>query len=299
MAKSGSPGPDGVDPSNRIVGGNAICSCADCGRCFPTLRGLSQHRRSAHLDVYHLAPVNPIVRKKAHWDREESVLMACEELRLRSCGVSNINQELAKCVTGRTLEAVKGQRRSSSYREILDELEQESNVPNALSGGGSGQVSPDLFSPDDTSHPVSNTARAAQSTSSVQVSPELFSEEVFTFSTHEGPPEHGRDGSRSGLPGCRQVLFDAWQKDRDTLHVSDDDFDTLRTLALSGASTTDRVQQAIDNEYATWHSSTFLDDETGGQRRKCKKRKRQNQTWWDDSFRCQRPCDGSGESSTW
>jgi len=76
-------------------------------------------------------------------------------------------------------------------------LEQESNVPNALSGGGSGHVSPDLFFPNDTRHPVSNTARAAQSTSSVQVSPELFSdEEVFTFSTHEGPPEHGRDGSR-------------------------------------------------------------------------------------------------------
>ena len=176
-------------------------------------------------------------------------------------------------MTGRTLEAIKGQRRSSSYREILDELEQESNVPNALSDGGSGQVSPDLFSPDDTSHPVSNTARAAQSTSSVQVSPELFSdEEVFTLSTHEGPPEHGRDGSWSGLPGCRQVLFDACQKDRDTLHMSDDDFDILRRLAVSGASATDRVQvqQMIHNEYTTWHSSTFLDGGTGGRRRKRK-----------------------------
>ena len=77
-------------------------------------------------------------------------------------------------------------------------------------------------------------------------------------------------GLESGLPRCRQVLFDACQKDCDTLHMSDDDFDTLRRLTLSGASATDWVQQAIDNEYATWHSSTFLDGGTGGQRHKCK-----------------------------
>ena len=77
-------------------------------------------------------------------------------------------------------------------------------------------------------------------------------------------------GLESGLPRSRQVLFDACQKDCDTLHMSDDDSDTLRRLTLSGTSAADWVQQAIDNEYATWHSSTFLDGGTGGRRHKRK-----------------------------
>ena len=60
--------------------------------------------------------------KKRHWDREDSVLMAQEKLRLIALGVSNINQELVKCVPGRTLEAIKGQCRSSAYKDILDEI---------------------------------------------------------------------------------------------------------------------------------------------------------------------------------
>jgi len=50
------------------------------------------------------------------------VLMAREELRLAASGVKNINQELVKCVAGRALEAIKGQKRNSAYQDLLDEL---------------------------------------------------------------------------------------------------------------------------------------------------------------------------------
>lgn len=70
------------------------------------------------IQEFHAAPDNPVVRVKARWDREETVLMAREELRLQARGVSNINQELLKSVRGRSLEAIKSHHRSMSYREL-------------------------------------------------------------------------------------------------------------------------------------------------------------------------------------
>ena len=66
-------------------------------------------------------PTAAVVRK-ARWDREENVLTAREELRLVASGVCNFNQELVKCIPGRSLEAIKEQRRSSVYKAIIQEL---------------------------------------------------------------------------------------------------------------------------------------------------------------------------------
>ena len=62
------------------------------------------------------------VVRKARWDREENVLTAREELCLVASGVCNFNQELVKCIPGRSLEAIKEQRRSSVYKAIIQEL---------------------------------------------------------------------------------------------------------------------------------------------------------------------------------
>ena len=46
-------------------------------------------------------------------------MTAREEIRLHRSGVSNINQQLVNCMSGWTLEAIKGQRKSRVCKDIL------------------------------------------------------------------------------------------------------------------------------------------------------------------------------------
>ena len=76
--------------------------------------------------MYHLESV-PQPRKKARWDQEELFILAKTELALRHSGVKFINQALLEVTPGRTLESIKGKRKSLKYRELLDSLQQESD----------------------------------------------------------------------------------------------------------------------------------------------------------------------------
>ena len=88
------------------------------------MRGLSQHRRRAHPQEYHAQNV-PVAKLKARWDHEELLILARAEITLRLSGVRNVNQQLARITPGRTLEAIKGVRKSTKYRELLASLEQQ------------------------------------------------------------------------------------------------------------------------------------------------------------------------------
>ena len=59
--------------------------------------------------------------------REEDIrnISAQEEISLIASGVYNVNKELVKCVPGRTLEAIKSERKQKAYRNLLKELEGE------------------------------------------------------------------------------------------------------------------------------------------------------------------------------
>jgi len=121
---SGSAGPDDAGSIlNRSASVATIPTCSDCGRLFDSVRNLSQHRRLVHTSGYYDAVVKQVkVSKKSRWDHEEMVLMAREELRLIKRGVSNMNQELTKVMSGRTLEAIRGRRRALDYKQLVEKL---------------------------------------------------------------------------------------------------------------------------------------------------------------------------------
>ena len=102
--------------------------CADCRKCYKTERGLNVHRRRLHEENYHSENV-PAPHVKVRWDHEELVLLAREELRLTALGVRFINKELQAFMPNRTLEAIKGIRRKSSYayHSILEALKNGTN----------------------------------------------------------------------------------------------------------------------------------------------------------------------------
>ena len=124
--------------------------CPECDRAFRSARGLSQHRRRAHPTEYHAENV-PAARVKASWDHEELLIMARAEITLRVSGVRNINQRLVQITPGRTLESIKGVRKSTRYHELLASLQPEaqSSEPIERVTVGPDQGSPDDF-PDDT-----------------------------------------------------------------------------------------------------------------------------------------------------
>ena len=91
-----------------------LSTCPECQRAFGSVRGLSQHRRRAHPAEYHTQIV-PIARLKAHWDHEELLVLARPEIIFRRSGVRNINQRLVQITPGRTLDAIKGVRKSTRW----------------------------------------------------------------------------------------------------------------------------------------------------------------------------------------
>lgn len=93
--------------------------CEICARSFTTKTGLGVHIRRSHAERANAA-VN-VVRKKAQWSLEELSLMARTEAELTlKGGVRFMNQELLKSFSHRSLEAVKGQRRSDVYRDLVN-----------------------------------------------------------------------------------------------------------------------------------------------------------------------------------
>lgn len=124
--------PTGVttDEPTDLVSVPKECWCEECKKAYKSKGGLALHRRSKHAEAYHeevAKEVNEGTKKR--WDREESVVMARQELKLLGTGKKVfINQELVKCMPGRTLEAIKGQRKSAEYRALLVELGKQPQV---------------------------------------------------------------------------------------------------------------------------------------------------------------------------
>lgn len=94
--------------------------CNLCNRSFNSVRGLGQHKRLAHPIEYN-ASIN-VDRVKARWSEEELNRMAREEVRAISVGIININKHLCERFPRRTLEGIKGQRKSQRYKDLLQRL---------------------------------------------------------------------------------------------------------------------------------------------------------------------------------
>ena len=69
----------------------------------------------------------PAARIKARWDHEELLLLGHAELVFWRSGARNINQRLAPITPRRTLEAIKGVRKSACYQKLLADLQLEAD----------------------------------------------------------------------------------------------------------------------------------------------------------------------------
>lgn len=104
-----------------------VCQVPGCDRSFPTVRGRGVHQQRGHKDWYD-AQQN-VEQVKERWSAEEGALLARQEARLVVEGKKFLNQELMPFFPGRTLEAVKGQRRKQGHKDavlaMVDEIRRE------------------------------------------------------------------------------------------------------------------------------------------------------------------------------
>lgn len=98
-----------------------------CERSFLTKRGLGVHTRAKHPIEYHEQARTDLENRvdiKRRWTEEETMRMARSEAKMlrRDGHVENINQELLKCVNGRTLDAIKGKRTAETYKRMVQDI---------------------------------------------------------------------------------------------------------------------------------------------------------------------------------
>ncbi|XP_026471505.1 uncharacterized protein LOC113375773 [Ctenocephalides felis] len=105
--------PTGLPPPINIEGHK--CRFCTCNKYFATVVGRGVHEQKTHKEWYD-EELAKIVPKKARWAEEEQKMMAKEEALLIRQGVGQINNALFAVTPGRTMEAIKGQRRSPKYK---------------------------------------------------------------------------------------------------------------------------------------------------------------------------------------
>lgn len=114
--------------ANQSVGERFVCEI--CRRPFDTSRGLGQHKRLGHPVEYNREIV--VERVKPRWSEEEMEMVAREEVKAIRSGVANMNQHLQSVFPERTLESVKGKRKSEAYKNMVKRLvDEEGNTDDA------------------------------------------------------------------------------------------------------------------------------------------------------------------------
>ena len=113
-----------IEPPVEVIRdeGTLAFVCTHCARSFATKGGCSTHNRRAHPEQYHLIQaVAAATRPKQRWSNEEMLMMANQEAEMLLAGTSPvlINQQLCRVVSGRTLDGIKGKRRTKAYRDSV------------------------------------------------------------------------------------------------------------------------------------------------------------------------------------
>src|SRR5277367_1694261 len=89
--------------------------CSSCGKSFDTASGLQLHRKRAHKEEYNEQLPNPTYRG---WTPPEIDLMA--KIEAFSTDLKNINREIRAQLPHRTIESIKGKRRSQEYKDKVE-----------------------------------------------------------------------------------------------------------------------------------------------------------------------------------
>ena len=103
------------------IGPEAICT--ECGKVCKTYQGMRVHLARAHKDAMNREiETSRLNIKKARWDPEEARLLAIYEAELIESGEKFLNMALERRMPGRSLEAIKGQRKNASHKTLVKSL---------------------------------------------------------------------------------------------------------------------------------------------------------------------------------
>ncbi|MPC23289.1 hypothetical protein E2C01_016331 [Portunus trituberculatus] len=117
--------------------GNRSPTCPTCSRTFANFQGRRVHEQSQHPSSFHAGEVESLKteRRKARWDPEELAMMA--ENKAKHPRAKYINQEIKQHVLPhRTIEGIKGARRTESYKVQVRAAAVPSSPPSVLDPRG-------------------------------------------------------------------------------------------------------------------------------------------------------------------
>jgi len=143
LMNMGSPPGDALQVKSEGLGtasgiGNGIDGCCPvCGKTYKGSRGMRIHWRAVHPESFHSRETTRLEsaerKTKCRWSQEETSALALHESRIvrRGCptGRRDLNEQLARLMSGRTSEAIKSHRRAESYRELVAAYERMGSVP--------------------------------------------------------------------------------------------------------------------------------------------------------------------------
>lgn len=103
-------------------------------REFASYQGLRQHMRRAHPVEYNAELEQADKRKNTAWSRQEEYDMAMAEIAYQGLFV---NQHLTTIFAHRTLDSIKGHRRSKAYKDLIERIrsDQEEAAPDSTPPG--------------------------------------------------------------------------------------------------------------------------------------------------------------------
>lgn len=254
--------PEGGHTLAHTSTGRTIFSCVNCSKTYNSKGSLSLHCRKMHPLEYHRDNAPPPL-KKARWEREELVLMARREVALESSGVRSINFALRDSMPGRSLEAIKGQRRSLDYRALVAEIREDtSSVRLSLR-----EEATDGLPPLPSSCPVVEDGRVVDAPVSLSEEadgsslPPSWSSHPLVADGIITEPEVLSPSFTLQFDPLLQPLLDAVKESRPSYHFNDREFSQLLSICGSAVSHQERgeLQALIDREYALWFKAMMAD----------------------------------------
>lgn len=119
--------------------------CGYCDRSFASRIGVGQHRRRAHPVEYQSRTGVQVGNRL--WSDDERTALAIREVAAIKAGVDKgIVDVLASKFLGRTKEAIRGQRKSSKYKDILSRLTAQQDMDNVREHAPTQNVANDPLS---------------------------------------------------------------------------------------------------------------------------------------------------------
>ena len=139
-----------------------VCRAPDCGRSFTTSTGRGLHERRGHPNWCDARKLEASAPKKDRWTDEERDLLARKEAEIQHSAVGRVfmNQELLKFFKDRTLESIKGQRKTTRHKDKVHEyLEELSRQPSSPSSTDSFHSAEDSVLEEDPICPLTSWLR--------------------------------------------------------------------------------------------------------------------------------------------